>query len=186
MEQTEIRKNVIAGFENYFIYEDGRVWNREKHFFVKPKKSPQGYIMLQLKKEGKFKTCMVHRLILNGFVYNQNNKPFVNHINGVKDDNSLNNLEWCTHQENMTHGAKLGLFQKGRKKPQEEIDICKKNLLLSYEKIKKPVIDTNTGIIYSSIKNAADAFGYKDVTLSGWLTGRYKNKSSLKLLTSNT
>jgi hypothetical protein len=68
-----------------------------------------GYPKVSLFINGKGTTFKVHRLIAILFIPNPDNKPFVNHINGIKTDFSISNLEWCTCQENNAHAFKTGL-----------------------------------------------------------------------------
>jgi hypothetical protein len=65
-----------------------------------------GYKFLVLSK-GDFRT--VHRLVAQSFIPNTDNKPWVNHKNGIKSDNRVENLEWCTRQENEDHAFGTGL-----------------------------------------------------------------------------
>ena len=68
-----------------------------------------GYLRVHLSKNGKRTSELVHRLVAKTFIDNPNNKPQVNHINGRKDDNRVENLEWCTASENVTHAYRTGL-----------------------------------------------------------------------------
>lgn len=79
----------------------------------------QGYKVVNLSKNNTVKHHLIHRLVAETFIDNPENKLFVNHINGNKSDNRINNLEWCTRSENDSHAYKLGLrkaptYWKGR------------------------------------------------------------------------
>lgn len=63
----------------------------------------KGYYKVNLWQDSKRKTFRVHRLMAIEFMPNPNNLPFINHINGIKTDNRLENLEWCTNSENNKH-----------------------------------------------------------------------------------
>lgn len=78
-----------------------------------PKTDRLGYLWLSLRINGKNKRCLVHRLVAETFMPNPDNKPEVNHINGDKADNRVENLEWCTHAENMRHAVNTGLIPQG-------------------------------------------------------------------------
>lgn len=68
-----------------------------------------GYLRCNLNVNGKRKSYLVHRLVADLFIPNPNNKPFINHIDGNKHNNLVDNLEWCTRSENEKHAWKFGL-----------------------------------------------------------------------------
>ena len=63
-------------------------------------KDKDGYLILRLAKNGKHKNYKVHRLVAQAFIPNPENKPCIDHINGIVSDNRLENLRWTTHKEN--------------------------------------------------------------------------------------
>lgn len=77
-----------------------------------------GYYAVTLTKNGKQKQYEVHRLVAEHFLDNQIKKRTVNHINGIKTDNRIENLEWATYSENAKHAYRIGLKnQNGSKNP---------------------------------------------------------------------
>lgn len=75
-----------------------------------PANHKQGYLKVDLVKDSKPKRFFIHRLVANSFIPNPENKPEVNHKNGIKTDNRVENLEWCTPSENSYHKYATGLF----------------------------------------------------------------------------
>jgi len=67
------------------------------------------YMGISLNKEGHCNSFLIHRLVANAFILNSENKPDINHKNGVKTDNRVENLEWCTSTENLKHAYRIGL-----------------------------------------------------------------------------
>lgn len=86
------------------------------HIISQNNKNSKGYWHCGLTKKGKQKTLSVHRLVAEAFIPNNDNLPQVNHIDGNKLNNNVNNLEWCTNIYNMQHSIKLGLRDKVFKK----------------------------------------------------------------------
>lgn len=115
--KVEIWKDVL-GYEGlYKISNLGNVLScRKKHgnYFWKEFKMAthfdgSGYRFVVLQKEKEKKQPKLHRLIAEHFIPNSNNYPIVNHINGIKSDNSIENLEWCTQSQNILHSFKNGM-----------------------------------------------------------------------------
>jgi hypothetical protein len=102
----------IIGYEGlYMISDQGRVksvgYGKER--ILKPVKQTGGYFHVNLYKDGIRKQYLIHRLVCLNFLDNPFNKPDVNHLNGIKDDNRLINLEWSTRSENNKHAFDNGL-----------------------------------------------------------------------------
>lgn len=184
----EIWKDVI-GYEGvYSVSNIGRVKSLEKTILCKGWKIVKekvlrlklrgGYMAVGLYKNKKQKYYYVHRLVANAFIENTHNKPQINHIDANKTNNNLLNIEWVTQSENRLHAQRMGL--------------CINCNMLSSERMKKktgkdnhasmPIIDTQTGVKYSSIREAAKKVNINYNTLYGWVNNIYPNKSSLRLL----
>ncbi|MEA2091118.1 MAG: HNH endonuclease [Campylobacterota bacterium] len=104
----------IKGYEGlYKITTLGRVISypdkTHYNFRVKTHDLNREYPRVTIYKDGKGKHFFVHRLIAIHFIDNSENKPHINHINAIKTDFSISNLEWCTPKENIHHAIKLGI-----------------------------------------------------------------------------
>ena len=98
-------KKFIDGFNNrYEIYDDGRVYSHKSKKFLSPISTPQGYLYVNLSKNGNFQHYFVHVLVAKYFSNGDPDEDLVvHHIDGNKQNNHYSNLEWCTNQENMAH-----------------------------------------------------------------------------------
>lgn len=92
--------------ENYLVNKFGMVKSIKTNKILKPKKIHNGYTIYGL---GRGVYILSHRLVAKAFIPNPENKPCVNHKNGIKVDNWVGNLEWVTYSENHKHAYKNGL-----------------------------------------------------------------------------
>lgn len=92
------RKNTLTG--GYSIM---------KERILKPVKHKNGYVVLDLHKNRFHKIILLHRIVAVTFIPNTKNRPQINHLDGNKENNRVDNLEWCTPRENVLHAVKNGL-----------------------------------------------------------------------------
>ena len=101
----------VIGYEGlYKVTSDGKIWSIKSNKFLKLNFKKNGYVYVELNKNGVGKTLRVHRIVAESFIDNPENKKTVNHKNGVKSDNRVSNLEWMTVQENTIHAYENGMI----------------------------------------------------------------------------
>ena len=115
MGNEELRRDIFGYEGQYLVTSFSRILSLKygKERELKPCKDKYGYLHVVLCKDGKGKCYYVHRLIAEAFIPNPEKKPQVNHINGDKTDNRIENLEWVTSSENRQHAYDTGLQLKG-------------------------------------------------------------------------
>ena len=153
----------IPGYEDYEVDTNGRVWSFKSGIKTEKKLSfrANGYLSVGLSTNGKFKNCLVHRLIMLTFCGESNLQ--VNHIDGDKTNNNLTNLEYCTASENIRHAFKTGLNKsKGEGNTNSKLT-------------EKDVIGIKTALLapYRGINvDLGRKYGVKNVTISSIRSGR--------------
>jgi hypothetical protein len=111
----------IKGYEGY--YEVSNIGNVKRissfrgvnkaylnGYYLKPQDNGKGYLRIKLTVNNKSKRFMLHRIIAEAFIPIIEGKNVINHINGIKKDNRIENLEWCTQSENVQHSVRIGTF----------------------------------------------------------------------------
>lgn len=169
---------LISNFGNVIAIER-KIWNGKgyatiKQHKLKPHKITNGYLQVELQGIPR----LVHRLVAENFLPNPNNLPQINHINGIKTDNRLVNLEWCTNSENQKHAYKLGLNKVTGKagKPKKsvlQIDIQTNQVIAEYKSIAEAA--RAVGIKTSSNIGGCCKNLYGRKTIAGY-KWEYKNK----------
>ena len=150
----------ILGFDKYTIDKSGNIFSLYKNEYLIPAKNNCGYLFIGLKDNtGKRKYKYIHRLLAEHYIPNPNNFTQVNHIDGNKLNNNLDNLEWCTPSQNLKHAVNLGLIKSGLGN-------------YNHTKVKCNV----TGKILS-VKEAANEYGCTHQYMSKMLLGQRKNKT---------
>ena len=144
----------IVGYENYEIDECGNIFN-SKGMKMRDFKSQKGYRIVQLRSNGKSRTQFVHRLLGCAYIDNPDNKPELNHIDGDRTNNVVENLEWVTHQENMQHSYRSnGRTNLGEKNPNVKLTkekVTTIRLLLDTENISRKELAEMYEVNYQTI-----------------------------------
>ena len=157
----------VVGYEGlYKVSNLGRVKTLQKQVgrkepekILTPSEIWTGYLRLGLRKEGKTKNTYVHRIVAQTFIPNEEHKPIINHINGDRKDNRVENLEWCTYGENSNSSKKITSSDR-------------------YNSIK--VVD-NYGNVFSSYREASRHWNISANTVKNDVLGKTKRLGKRKV-----
>ncbi len=147
----------------YAISNKGQIINVKNGKKLKTKVNKNGYLEVQLSTNGIRKNYRIHRLVGIMFIEKVDNKPYINHKDGNKLNNEVNNLEWCTAKENDNHARQTKL--KVQNKP-----------------IKAISIDTNCTIYFESLSECARYFNTNKGTIHRVLSGKRKKYKNFKFI----
>ena len=176
----EIWKEIKNYEELYEISNYGRIRSKERYInarrgkrlkkvkILTPFCQKNGYYAITLWKYKSFKLHYIHRLVAIAFIENENCLEQVNHKNGDKKDNNVENLEWVSRSENMKHAISLGLFSKS---------VLNERINKMNEKVMKPVCQIKDGKVIKTYKSATLAgkeLGHKYSNISACCRGLLK------------
>ena len=161
MDTPELRP--VVGYENFYsVSSDGMVYSKRGRspgvmIHIRKKK---GYLAVRLSVGKKHKSRLVHRLVAQAFIPNPLEKPQVNHKDGIKNNNSVTNLEWVTNSENAAHAVSCGLIKIGEQHPRAK---------LTKKKIEEILLLDRQG---HSANQIAQSFGISKYTVRAILGGK--------------
>lgn len=159
----------IAEYEGlYQISDQGRVkslnynhTNTER--ILKPAKRKDGYLIINLHKEGKMKTYLVHRLVAKAFIPNNNLfKIDINHKDEDKTNNNASNLEWCTRAENNNYGTR------NERSAKAQINGIRSKAVIQYTLAGKPIA------LFPSVMEIERRLGFSNGNIAKCCNGKYK------------
>lgn len=158
-----MRKAIIGYNGRYEVSDDGCVYSlprlssdgkRLRGKELKGGIYPNGYRFVILRDSSMNESrCLVHRLVATAFIPNPNNLPCVNHIDGIKRNNDVANLEWCTHTQNVQHAIEAGLIKR----------VCK------IERSVEVISPNGDKLLFPTMLDACRYFGFTKCWLGNYI-----------------
>ena len=174
--------SLIKDYPNYTIDTEGNVTNITTGKVLKPRNAGKGYKIIGLWKNGKSTNFYIHQLVATHFLPNPNNLTEINHRDENKQNNRLENLEWCTHKYNVNYGTNIERrvkntdWKKVTTKRISNTDFkaiaAKKDMFEIGKKISRPIKCLETNKIYSGTREAERQTGIEHSSISKCCKGK--------------
>lgn len=151
-----MRSVILPEFPNYQINEDGTILSLKTKRFLKGAIDPSnGYVVINLRTaDGRHPKQYLHRLLAIAFIPREEGKNYIDHINGIRDDNRLENLRWCTGKENCNFPLAKQHQKEWRESEAGKADRTRRGL-----EHRKPVADETYRLIFSGGVEACEIVG---------------------------
>ena len=151
---------------DYVVSPCGKIRSLKSDRVLAQFKNNRGYPTVGITTKGKQKTYFVHRIVAETFLYRDENRTDVNHINGIKEDNSISNLEWVTKSQNVRHAIETKLIDRSKTRYKRKIPrVLRLNalaLLLSGSSIKD--VMKKTGLLKDYLGKLSRGNFWGDIT----------------------
>jgi len=185
MMNNRVEWKAVPGYKNeYCVSDNGLIWSIRSQKVLSPKKTSTGYFRVGLSVNGERHDYGIHRFVALAFIPNPEGKPTVNHLNEVKSDNCVQNLEWATTAEQNIHGTRIARAMRNTdwKKRSEKMDYKAIASKHDYHKMNKNQmkaviqLDEHGFFIakYNSLSEAAQVKKIRPSHLCSCLKGRRK------------
>ena len=151
----------VVGYEGlYAVTSCGKVYSYKNKKFLKPKCDGHGYLRVGLYKDGHQKWYMVHRLVAMAYIPNTDNLPQINHKDENKENNCLQNLEWCDASYNINYGTRNKKVSNSKKIPILQYDL-NGNFIREWPSATDVGLEVQSHICDCLKGNRKSAYGFK-------------------------
>lgn len=188
----EIWKDVVGYEQIYQVSNNGRVRRKRDYYELSQQIGIGGYKQVSLSKGGKSKQISVHRIVAKAFIKNEFNYPCVNHKDEDKQNNNVENLEWCSYRYNINYGTRTSRANETKRKSREKALSLYKPNGDTTEVPTKAIFDRNLSLVakgvYCSLCSMPVVFDENmavSYMIKNGKNGAYSIKSALKELIEN-
>lgn len=180
----EIWKDVEGYEDQYRVSNTGKIMSirdrgKQRNLLLKPNTDKLGYQRIVLYKNGKRNDLLIHRIVALNFIEKIPYKDCVNHIDENKQNNNVNNLEWCDHRENNTHGTRIKRAFETVKHSEKWKQGIRNRVIKTRTSVTGVNLKTGETVKFNSMNDSASE-GFSPGSISQCLSGKLKTHKGYK------